>query len=227
MKTGDIPSDLEIKKKNVQLQNKLVELGLKSEEAKNIKLIHGKNVLIDLTKGVQYLNEVMEMVKDGFISIMDEGPLAREPCVGLKVCLVDADLHEDPVHRGPGQVIPAIRYAIRTGMLEADPIILEPKQIIRIDVPTELMGGAIKEVQNRRGKILDMRDEKGATIIQAKLPVSEMFGFNSALKSATGGKGFYSLIDVIFERLPKALQDQTILKIRKRKGLSERIPKPE
>jgi elongation factor 2 len=89
------------------------------------------------------------------------------------------------------------------------------------------MGGAIKEVQNRRGKILDMKDERGATIIQAKIPVSEMFGFNSALKSATGGKGFYSLIDVIFEKLPTDLQDKTVLKIRKRKGLSEQIPKPE
>ena len=111
--------------------------------------------------------------------------------------------------------------------MDANPILLEPKQIIRIDVPTELMGGAIKEVQNRRGKVLDMREERGASIIQAKLPVSEMFGFNSTLKSATGGKGFYSLIDVIFEKLPKQLQDQTVLKIRKRKGLSEQIPKLE
>jgi elongation factor 2 len=72
-----------------------------------------------------------------------------------------------------------------------------------------------------------MDEERGMTIIKTKIPVSEMFGFNSALKSATGGKGFYSLIDVIFERLPKQLQDQTVLKIRKRKGLSENIPKPE
>ena len=59
------------------------------------------------------------------------------------------------------------------------------------------------------------------------MPVAEMFGFNSELKSATGGKGFYSLIDVIYEKLPKNLQDQTVLKIRKRKGLSEEIPKAE
>jgi len=50
---------------------------------------------------------------------------------------------------------------------------------------------------------------------------------NSVLKSATGGKGFYSLIDVIFEKLPTDLQDKTVLKIRKRKGLSEQVPKPE
>ena len=227
MRTGDVPSEIELKKKNLQLQNKLSELGMPVNEIKKLKLIHNKNMLLDQTKGVQYLNEVMEMIKEGFINRMDEGPLTREPCVGLKIILTDADLHEDPVHRGPGQVLPAIRYAIRTCMLGADATLLEPLQIIRIDVPTETMGGAIKEVGNRRGKVLDMSEERGMTIIRAKIPVSEMFGFNSALKSATGGKGFYSLIDVIFERLPKQLQDQTILKIRKRKGLSEHVHKIE
>ena len=227
MKNGEIPSDLELKKKNILLQEKLVKLGMNVDEIKKLKLIYGKNMLLDQTKGVQYLNEIMEMVKEGFMNLMDEGPLAREPCVGLKVSLVDAELHEDPVHRGPGQIIPAVRYAIRTAILNSEPILLEPKQIIRVDVPSELMGGAIKEIQNRRGKILDMREEMGTTIIKAKIPVSEMFGFNSSLKSATGGKGFYSLIDVIFERLPKGLQDQTVLKIRKRKGLSEVIPRAE
>jgi len=227
MKADEVPSDIELKKKNLQLQKKLADLGMPVDEIKKLKLIHNKNMLLDQTKGVQYLNEVMEMVKEGFTNRMDEGPLSREPCVGLKIILTDADLHEDPVHRGPGQVLPAIRYAIRSAMLRADATLLEPKQIIRIDTPTEVMGGAIKEVQNRRGKILDMKDERGATIIQAKIPVSEMFGFNSALKSATGGKGFYSLIDVIFEKLPTDLQDKTVLKIRKRKGLSEQIPKAE
>jgi elongation factor 2 len=169
----------------------------------------------------------MEMVKEGFIHIVEEGPMAKEPCIGLKVVLTDAELHEDPVHRGPGQVLPAVRHAIKSAMMDAGINLMEPRQIIRVDMPTELMGGALREVQNRRGKILDMSEERGASILQAKVPVSEMFGFDSALKSATGGKGFYSLMDVIFEKLPKELQDQTVLKIRKRKGLSEEIPKLE
>lgn len=227
MKSGDVPSNIKLKKKNLQLQDKLSELGMPVREIKKLKLIHNKNMLVDQTKGVQYLNEVMELIKEGFTNRMDEGPLTREPCVGLKVIITDSDLHEDPVHRGPGQILPAIRRAIRACMLGADATLLEPLQIIRIDVPTEMMGGAIKEVGNRRGKILDMREERGMTIIKSKIPVSEMFGFNSSLKSTTGGKGFYSLIDVIFERLPKQLRDQTILKIRKRKGLSEHVPKLE
>ena len=227
MKNNEIPSEADFKKKQLELQKKLLDLGMSNDDVKSIQLIYNKNILMDKTKGIQYLNETMEMIKDAFKEVMDEGPLAKESCVGIKAILVDAELHEDAIHRGPGQVLPAIRYAISAGMLNADPVILEPKQIVRIDVPSEIMGGAIKEIQNRRGQVLDMSEERGTTIIRAKIPVSEMFGFNSALKSATEGKGFYSLIDVIFERLPKDLQNKTIIKIRKRKGLSEQIPKIE
>jgi len=227
MRQDEIPSTYDFKKKNLELTQKLKDLGMSADDVKKLKLVYERNMLFDKTKGVQYLNEAMAMIKDGFKSIMDEGPLSREPCYGIKATIVDAEFHEDPVHRGPGQILPCVRHGITQGMLLADPSILEPKQIIRIDVPTEVMGGAIKEVGNRRGQVLDMNEERGATIIQVKMPVSEMFGFNSELKSATSGKGFYSLIDVIYEKLPKNLQDQTVLKIRKRKGLSEEIPNEE
>lgn len=227
MSTGEIPSDVDFKKKQTEVMKKLIDLGMGAQEVKKIWQIYNKNMIMEATKGIQYLNEVEEMLKEGFRSVMDEGPLCKEPCIGVKVTLVNAELHEDAVHRGPGQVLPAIRSGVWNGMLMASSSLLEPKQIIRIDSPTEEMGGAIKEIQNRRGQILEMEEERGVTMIKCKLPVSEMFGFNSSLKSATGGKGFYSLIDVIFERLPKELQDQTVIKIRKRKGLSEQIPKPE
>ncbi|MBS3052116.1 MAG: elongation factor EF-2 [Candidatus Aenigmarchaeota archaeon] len=227
MSKGEIPSGVDFKKKQTEIMKKLIDLGMGSQEVKKIWQIYNKNMIMEATKGIQYLNEIEEMLKEGFRSVMDEGPLCKEPCIGAKITLVNAELHEDPVHRGPGQVLPAVRSGIWNGMLQATPSLLEPKQIIRIDSPTEEMGGSIKEIQNRRGQILEMEEERGVTMIKCKLPVSEMFGFNSSLKSATGGKGFYSLIDVIFERLPKELQDQTVIKIRKRKGLSEQIPKPE
>jgi elongation factor 2 len=227
MREGIIPSEMNIKKRNVQLAKRISEYGMDYDEAKNIIYIHNRNVLIDLTKGVQFLNEVIEMVKEAFVNIMDEGPLAREPCTKVKVKLVDAELHEDPVHRGPGQIMPATRYCIRKGMLSADATLLEPKQIIRIDIPSELIGSATREVENRRGQILDIREERGATIIKAKIPVAEMFGFDASLKSATSGRGFYSLIEIVFEKIPKELREKTISAIRKRKGLSEKIPEAE
>ncbi len=111
--------------------------------------------------------------------------------------------------------------AFKKGMKAAKPTLLEPVQIIRIDTPDETMGGAMNLVQNRRGQILDTKSELGTAIIQAKLPVAEMFGFEATLKSATGGKGFYSLIDVHFEKIPEDIKMQIITKIRQRKGLSE------
>ena len=106
-------------------------------------------------------------------------------------------------------------------MLKSKPYILEPKQIIRIDVPSEELGGAMKEVQNRRGQILEMKEERNVTTIKAKMPVAEMFGFNSELKSATSGKGFYWLIDVLYEPLPKELEPKVIREIKQRKGIQE------
>jgi len=224
---GDVPSNVEIKGKSLELFKKLEKLGMDYDEAKTIVCIHNKNIFMDQTKGIQYLNEVIEMVKDAFNEVCEDGPLARELCTRVKVKLVDADLHEDPVHRGPGQVMPAVRWAIRQAMLHANATMLEPKQLIRIDVPTELIGEVIREVEGRRGQILDMREERGASIIQAKLPVSDMFGFDASLKSATSGRGFYSLIETVFEKLPQDLREEVIRGVRKRKGLPEDIPKPE
>ena len=227
MKEGELPDNVEIKKKNVQLAKKLAEKGMSYEEAKNVLVIYNKSVFIDLTKGIQYLNEVIEMVKQAFKEVMDDGPLAREPCSRVKVKLLDAELHEDPVHRGPGQIMPAVRYCIRQGMLKGDATLLEPKQIIRIDVPSELIGVTTREVENRRGQILEMKEERGASVIIAKVPVAEMFGFDAKLKSLTSGRGFYSLIEIVFEKLPDDLRDQVVKSIRKRKGLPAEVPKPE
>jgi elongation factor 2 len=227
MKEGELPGEKEIKGKSIELFKKFAEKGMDYDEAKKIILVHNKNVLFDLTKGVQFMNEVIEMVKDAFKNLMDEGPLAKEPCIKLKIKLIDAELHEDPVHRGPGQIMPAVRFGIKECMLHSNATLLEPKQMIRVDVPSELVGEVIREVENRRGQILDMKEERGASIVTAKLPVADIFGFDSSLKSATSGRGFYSLIETVFEKLPTDMRDGVIKGIRKRKGMPEEIPKPE
>jgi len=220
---GTIPSEFEQKKKKTDVTENLVKLGLKSDEAKNLIMIHNKCMLFDDTKGVQYLNEVMELVKEAFVSMMDEGPLCKEPCTGVKITLVDAELHEDPVHRGPGQIIPAFRGALKKALVKSDITLLEPKQTIRIDIPEELIGSATREVENRRGQVLDIAIERGAAIITAKMPIADMFGFDATLKSVTSGRGFYSMIEIVFEKLPADLRDKAIEAVRKRKGLPATI----
>jgi len=208
-----------VKKYIKEVSQQLIDYGMTRDEAKNVVDIHNKNMLIDATKGIQYLHETIELITEAFQNAMDSGPLAGEPVVGCKVRLVDVKLHEDAIHRGPSQVLPAVSGAIRGAIKQAKATLLEPIQMIRIDAPEELMGAAISQVQNRRGQVVDMQSEFGAAIITCKLPVAEMFGFEAQLKSATGGKGFYSLIDVMFDKIPEDLRIQAVTKIRERKGL--------
>ena len=179
-----------------------------------------------MTKGIQHLNETMELVLEGFEEVMKAGPLSREPCMGVKVSLVDAKLHEDAVHRGPAQVIPASRQAIQAAMLMADDTMFEPYQKVFIQVPQDNMGGATKEIQGRRGIISNMTSEGDMTIIESKAPVSELFGFAGDIRSATEGRAMWSTEFAGFEPLPKNLVTEVVSKIRERKGLKAQLPQP-
>ncbi|MEK6826362.1 MAG: elongation factor EF-2, partial [Nanoarchaeota archaeon] len=154
-----------------------------------------------------------------FEQVMKEGPLAREPGLKLKVGLVDTKLHEDAIHRGPAQVLPAVRAAIKGAILNAAPMIFEPVQILQIEAPLEFMGEISKLVQNKRGQLLEMNQEGAHITVKAKLPVGEMFGLSNDLRSATGGRGVQYLIDQKYEKLPYELQQKVITRIRERKGL--------
>jgi elongation factor 2 len=224
MMKGEV-RDIEVKGKNLELRKKLEKYNLDSEDARKVVFIYNHSLFIDVTRGVQYLNEAMEMVKDAVRNVIDQGPLAGEPCSAFIVKLNDAELHEDAVHRGPAQVVPAVRNAIREGMIYAGVTFLEPKQIMRIDSPQDYIGNIVGEINNRRGEVLNIEQEEYSSVLTAKMPVAEMFGFEGALKSATAGKGFQSLIDVVFEKIPNSLRDDVAIKIRERKGLPKELPK--
>lgn len=201
------------------LARQLQDLGMEKTEAKGVKLIHNSNIFIDATKGIQYLHETIELCIQAFMEAMDRGPLANEKCMGLKIRLVDAKLHEDSIHRGPAQVIPAVRSAIYGAMCVAGRILLEPKQTVFINVPQDLMGNATREMQQRRAVIEDMKQEEDIATVVSKAPVAEMFGFASALRSATGGRALWTTEFAGYERVPRELQSQVVSNIRTRKGL--------
>ncbi len=213
--------------KGRELENALMELGMDKDDAKSVVHIDGTNFFLDQTVGVQYLNEVMELLIEGFEEAMKEGPLAKEPCRGVKVKLVDAEIHEDPVHRGPAQVIPAIKRAIYGGMLLADAHLLEPMQYVYVTVPQDYMGAVTKEIQSRRGQILEINQEGDTVIIKAKAPVAEMFGFANDIRSATEGRAIWTTEHAGYERVPEELEPEIIREIRERKGLKPEPPKPE
>ncbi len=215
---GTVSVHGKIENKN-ELSKQLRELGMEKDESKNFVDFYGDNVLLNMTKGIQYLYETMELIEDGFESAMEEGPLARENCKGVKVRLVNVKLHEDAIHRGPAQVIPAVKNAIYGAMCNAGRILLEPKQKVFIDVPADIMGNATVQIQQRRGEILDMKQEGNITKLEAKTPVAEMFGFSGDIRSATGGKALWSTEHAGFEKVPKNMIPEVVKKIRERKGL--------
>ncbi len=209
-----------IKKKDLAIRDTLVEVGYENDTALAIKDIYKGNIFIDKTKGIVQIGEVMELLLDGFEQVMDGGPLAREPCFGVKVVMSDLKLHEDAIHRGPAQMLPAIRESIKTSMMGAGPSIFEPMQTHLIDAPVEYTGDVTKLIMNKRGQVLELNQEGTISMIKAKLPVAEMLGWSSDLRSATGGRGTSSLMDQVFERLPSELQDKVVRQIVQRKGLT-------
>ena len=139
----------------------------------------------------------------------------------------DASLHEDSVHRGPAQIVPAVRRPIQAAMLLAEPILLEPLLKLEVRVPQEFMGGATKVIQGRRGKILNMEAEEEITIMKASLPVANSFGLAAELRSETEGRAIWATEFEKFDQLPRELQDQVVRDTRKRKGLKPDPPRPE
>ncbi|MDI6819729.1 MAG: elongation factor EF-2 [Candidatus Hodarchaeaceae archaeon] len=216
-----------VKQERKERANVLRELGWDTDAARGIVTIVGPNVLTDVTKGVQYMREVEDYVIEAFTEVVNEGPLMREPTRGLKVLITDASLHEDSVHRGPAQIVPAVRRAIQAAMLMANPIVLEPILKLEVRVPQEFLGGSTKVVQGRRGRIISMESEEDIAVIRASLPVANSFGLAAEMRSETEGRAIWGTEFDRFEPMPRELQEQTIRETRKRKGLKPEPPKPE
>ncbi len=210
----------------LERRDALMKAGMEKDEAKNVKDIKGTNMLFDMTKGVQYLNETMELIIEGIHEALAGGPLADEPVQNLKMRLVDVKLHEDAIHRGPAQVIPAVRAAIKGGMLVAGDSLLEPVQKIQITVPMDQMGAATSQIQGRRGQVFDMASEGDTITVVGKAPVAELFGFSGDIRSATEGRAMWNTEFSGFELVPNNMVKDVVIAIRKRKGLKEQMPTP-
>jgi elongation factor 2 len=215
------------KDRSKDLRARLVELGMDKEEARRVINIYRGNVMVDMTRGIQHLDEVMELMLDGFESVMENGPLANEPATAVKVKLMDATLHEDAIHRGPAQVYPAIKRPIYACILKSKPTLLEPVQNVWVDVPQDYMGSVTRELQRRRGIVGEMKQKEELMTIEGKMPVAESFGFAGDIRSASEGHALWSTENAGFDRLPAELQKDIVVKVRRRKGLKMEVPKAE
>ena len=199
--------------------NKFGELGMERDLMRKIYAIHGTNVLVNDTKGIQGLHETRELIIEAFKEVCTKGPVADEPVQGMFVRLTDAKLHEDAIHRGPAQTIPAVRNGIKGAMLRARTVILEPMQKAFVSVPNDWLGQVTREVTNRRGIIEDMPSDGEVTTVVGVLPIAETFGFSNDIRAASQGRAIWNTENLGFQILPPQLFDKVVAEIRTRKGL--------
>ncbi len=218
IKDGVLPQGSKFKDKRQVIEN-LQNAGIDRDTARGITNVLGENVMFDCTKGIQYLDETMELLIEAFKEVIERGPLANEGMTHIKASLMDAKLHEDSIHRGPAQVIPAGRNSLYGAICQAKRVLMEPMQKVFINVPQDIMGSVTNEIQQRRGVVDEMNIEGDDIVIVSKVPVAGMFGFASAIRSATGGKVLWSSENSGYQKVPPEVQKDVVTKIRTRKGL--------
>merc|ERR1711988_1999624 len=153
---------------------------------------NGPNLLMDVTKGVQYLNEIKDSVVAGFQWATKEGVMCDENMRGVRFNIHDVTLHTDAIHRGGGQIIPTARRVLYACTLTAQPRIMEPVYLVEIQCPENAVGGIYGVLNRRRVHVFEESQVAGTPMfhVKAYLPVNESFGFTADLRSNTGGQAF-------------------------------------
>ncbi len=220
IKNNELP-ERRFKKREEEIWKKLNACRISNDEARQYIEIYNECAVVNKVKGEVHIGEVIEMIMDGIEQVIDAGTLSREPCTKMKISIVDLKLHEDAIHRGPAQVYPAVRDSMRMSIGTAGACLFEPVQTLLVEGPLENMGDLTKLIQSKRGQVIDIKQGAGHVVIKVKMPVAEMIGIASDIRSATEGRGTFSMVDQAFERVPAGIQPTVIKKIRDRKGLAE------
>jgi len=193
---------------------------------------NGSNLLVDCTKGVQYLNEIKDSVIAALQWVTKEGVLTQENMRGIRFNIHDVVLHTDAIHRGGGQIIPTARRVFYAAQLTAQPRLMEPMFLVEIQCPQTVVGGIYSVMNRRRGQIIEEMQRIGTPlmIVKAYLPVMESFGFTADLRSNTSGQAFPQCV---FDHWKVVQGDPTepgskalemVMTTRKRKGLTDELP---
>ena len=158
--------------------------------------------------------EYIGPVDAGIQEAMNSGVLGGYPVLDVKVTLVDGSYHEVDSSEMAFKI--AGSMAFKDGCRKADPVLLEPIMKVEVTVPEEYMGDVMGDLNSRRGRIEGMEARNGVQIIRANVPLSEMFGYATVLRSRTQGRGTYSMQMSHYEEVPKSIQEKIV---------SERKPK--
>ena len=165
-------------------------------------------IFVDKITGGVISSEYIPSVEAGIKEAMESGILAGYPMVGVKAELIDGQMH--PVDSSELAFKVAGSMAFKGAALKADPVLLEPIMAVEVRTPEEYMGDVIGDLNSRRGRIENMTDATGVKVIDAKVPLAEMFGYIGDLRSKTQGRAVYSMQMDSYAEVPKNIADEII-----------------
>jgi elongation factor G len=172
---------------------------------------HGKGYeFVDAIKGGRVPKEYIPAVEKGVNEALQDGVLAGYPVVDVKVSLVDGSYHEVDSNENAFKM--AAIFAFKDGMRSAQPVLLEPMMAVEVETPEEKMGDVIGDLSARRGVIQGMEDMPGSKAIRAEVPLGEMFGYSTTLRSLTQGRATYTMEFKHYAEAPKSVADAIIKK---------------
>ena len=161
---------------------------------------------VDAIKGGAIPNEFIPSCDKGFRKAIQEGSLIGAPIVGVKITINDGQSH--PVDSNDNAFQQAAIGAFREGYAKAKPVILEPIMKVQMTAPTEFQGNLFGLINQRRGVIIDSTDENNTSTVNAEVPLSEMFGFSTILRSSTQGKGEFTMEFEKYGKVPNNVSEE-------------------
>jgi elongation factor G len=172
---------------------------------------HGKGFeFVDAIKGGRVPKEYIPAVEKGVNEALQDGVLAGYPVVDAKVTLFDGSYHEVDSNENAFKM--AAIFAFKDGMRSAHPVLLEPIMAVEVETPEEKMGDVIGDLSGRRGVIQGMEDMPGSKAIRAEVPLGEMFGYSTTLRSLTQGRATYTMEFKHYAEAPKNIADAIMKK---------------
>ncbi|MDL1866593.1 elongation factor G [Betaproteobacteria bacterium PRO4] len=165
---------------------------------------------IDEIKGGVVPREYIPAVEKGLLDSLANGVLAGYPVVDIKVALFDGSYHDVDSNENAFKMAASI--AFKDGMRKANPVLLEPMMAVEVETPSEFMGNVVGDLSSRRGIIQGMDDIPGFKVIRAEVPLAEMFGYSTILRSATQGRATYSMEFKHYSEAPKNVAEAIINK---------------
>src|SRR6266702_1901525 len=167
---------------------------------------------VDGVKGGVVPKEYIPAVNKGIIEALDTGVLAGFPVVDVKVTLIDGSYHDVDSSEMAFKIAGSMGF--KEGCSKAAPVLLEPIMSVEVVVPEDYMGEVIGDLNSRRGRIMGMETRSGAQVVGAMVPLAQMFGYSTDLRSATQGRATYSMTFHHYEQVPKSVAEEIIAKVK-------------